>query len=134
YGVGGTAFGMAIRYVGFSLTYAIAVGISCVLGTILPPVMSGELDVLLSQRGIEWIGTGVGLGVLGIAFCGMAGRYKELDIEKQNAKTEFSLAKGLPLCLLAGILSAVYGFSIAAGEPIAAVAAKYGSGNFRGNI
>src|SRR6185436_13735706 len=29
YGVGGTAFGIAIRYVGFSLTYAIAVGISC---------------------------------------------------------------------------------------------------------
>ena len=36
YGVGGTAFGMAIRYVGFSLTYAIAVGISCVqLGELL---------------------------------------------------------------------------------------------------
>src|SRR4051812_44236896 len=29
YGIGGTAFGIAIRYVGFSLTYAIAVGISC---------------------------------------------------------------------------------------------------------
>src|SRR2546423_1127945 len=28
YGIGGTAFGVAIRYVGFSLTYAIAVGIS----------------------------------------------------------------------------------------------------------
>ena len=34
YGIGGTAFGIAIRYVGFSLTYAISVGISCVLGTL----------------------------------------------------------------------------------------------------
>jgi L-rhamnose-H+ transport protein len=134
YGVGGTAFGMAIRYVGFSLTYAIAVGISCVLGTLLPPLMNGELDVLLGQRGVEWVIGGVALGVLGIALCGMAGRYKEIDIEKQNASVNFSLAKGLPLCLLAGVLSAVYGFSINAGEPIAEVAEKYGSGNFRGNI
>ena len=29
YGVGGTAFGIAIRYIGFSLTYTIAIGISC---------------------------------------------------------------------------------------------------------
>jgi L-rhamnose-H+ transport protein len=134
YGVGGTAFGMAIRYVGFSLTYAIAVGISCVLGTLLPPLMNGDLNSLLGQRGVEWVITGVALGVLGIAFCGMAGRYKEIDIEKQHAKTNFSLAKGLPLCFLAGVLSAVYGFSISEGEPIARVAEKYGSGNFRGNI
>ena len=44
YGVGGTAFGIAIRYVGFSLTYAIAVGISCVLGTLLPPLVNGTLS------------------------------------------------------------------------------------------
>lgn len=135
YGIGGTAFGMAIRYVGFSLTYAIAVGISCVLGTLLPPLMSGALSEMSGKPGFEWIVTGVGLGVLGIAFCGMAGRYKELDLEKQHAASNnFSLAKGLPLCFLAGVLSAVYGFSISEGEPIAAVAEKYGSGNYRGNI
>src|ERR1051325_3616238 len=33
YGIGGTAFGVAIRYIGFSLTYAIAIGVSTVLGT-----------------------------------------------------------------------------------------------------
>src|SRR3954467_12045550 len=32
YGIGGTAFGISIRYIGFSLTYAIAVGLSGVLG------------------------------------------------------------------------------------------------------
>ncbi len=31
YGVGGTAFGVAIRYLGFSMTYALSIGISCVL-------------------------------------------------------------------------------------------------------
>src|SRR6195952_837852 len=47
YGIGGTAFGIAIRYVGFSLTYAIAVGISCVLGTLLPPLVHGTFAAIL---------------------------------------------------------------------------------------
>jgi len=135
YGIGGTAFGMAIRYVGFSLTYAIAVGISCVLGTLLPPMVHGQLAALFSQKGSEWVATGIGVGALGIALCGVAGRFKEHDLHINKSEDKsFSLAKGLPLCLLAGILSAVYGFSIDQGQPIADVAEKYGSGNFKINI
>jgi L-rhamnose-H+ transport protein len=134
YGIGGTAFGMAIRYVGFSLTYAIAVGISCVLGTLLPPLVHGQLTALFSQNGAGWIMAGIIIGSLGIALCGVAGRFKENDLKLNETTGTFSLAKGLPLCFLAGVLSAVYGFSIDQGEPIAAVAEKYGSGNFRINI
>lgn len=135
YGVGGTAFGIAIRYVGFSLTYAIAVGISCVLGTLLPPLVHGTLGDVLKSNGSSFLIFGIVLGAVGIALCGLAGRNKEKDIEKgQDTKSTFSLAKGLPLCLLAGILSALYGFSLDQGQPIADVAAKYGAGNFQGNV
>jgi L-rhamnose-H+ transport protein len=135
YGIGGTAFGMAIRYVGFSLTYAIAVGISCVLGTLLPPLVHGQLALLFAQKGSSWVTTGIGIGALGIALCGVAGRFKEQDLQiNKSEDNTFSLAKGLPLCLLAGILSAVYGFSIDQGQPIADIAEKYGSGNFKINI
>jgi L-rhamnose-H+ transport protein len=135
YGVGGTAFGIAIRYVGFSLTYAIAVGISCVLGTLLPPLVHGTLGDVLKSNGASFLIFGIVLGAIGIALCGFAGRNKEKDIEKQqDTKSTFSLAKGLPLCLLAGILSALYGFSLDQGQPIADVAAKYGATNFQGNV
>lgn len=135
YGIGGTAFGMAIRYVGFSLTYAIAVGISCVLGTLIPPMVAGKLAELFSQQGSGFVIAGIAVGALGIVLCGIAGRFKEQDIEKkQNSNTHFSLAKGLPLCFLAGVLSAVYGFSLSEGQPIADVAARYGSGNLQGNV
>lgn len=136
YGIGGTAFGMAIRYVGFSLTYAIAVGISCVLGTLLPPIIRGEMAEMFGQNGFEWVLGGIALGMLGIAFCGIAGRFKEIDLSNKDkaAKGTFSLAKGLPLCFMAGILSAVYGFAIDQGQPIANVAAHYGAGNFQGNV
>nr|WP_294905413.1 L-rhamnose/proton symporter RhaT [uncultured Lacibacter sp.] len=135
YGVGGTAFGIAIRYVGFSLTYAISVGISCVLGTLLPPLVNGTLGDVLSGTGSGYLISGVTMGALGIAVCGFAGRSKEKDIERhQQSKIIFSLSKGLPLCLLAGVLSALYGFSLNQGQPIADVAAKYGAGNFQGNV
>ncbi|UYQ95559.1 rhamnose:proton symporter [Chitinophaga horti] len=135
YGVGGTAFGIAIRYVGFSLTYAISVGISCVLGTLLPPLVRGVLGDVLSATGAPYLIGGVALGAVGIALCGLAGRYKEKDLAAQdNNPGAFSLAKGLPLCLIAGILSALYGFSLDQGQPVADVAARYGAGHFQGNV
>ncbi|MEO7309984.1 MAG: L-rhamnose/proton symporter RhaT [Chitinophagaceae bacterium] len=135
YGVGGMAFGIAIRYVGFSLTYALAVGISCVLGTLIPPIVHGTLGNMLSSNGATLIVSGIAMGAAGIGLCGLAGRHKEKDLEKQQQKkTEFNLAKGLPLCLLAGVLSAFYGFALDQGQPIAEVAAKYGAGDFQGNV
>jgi L-rhamnose-H+ transport protein len=135
YGIGGTAFGIAIRYVGFSLTYAIAVGISCVLGTLLPPLVRGTLNEVFSSNGAGFLSAGVALGAVGIALCGVAGRKKEKELEAmKNSNTFFSLSKGLPLCLLAGVLSAFYGFSIDQGKPIADVAALHNAGEFKTNV
>jgi L-rhamnose-H+ transport protein len=134
YGIGGTAFGIAIRYVGFALTYSLAVGLSSVLGTLIPPLLSGTLIHVFEKNGSGWILAGILIGVVGILLCGVAGRWKELDLGGQAARSGFSMAKGLPLCLLAGVFSAVYGFALEAGNPIADVAEAHGAGYFRGNI
>jgi len=134
YGIGGTAFGISIRYIGFSLTYAIAVGLSSVLGTLIPPLVKGTLAATLSKPGATWVVAGIVVGALGIAGAGAAGRLKELDLSAHEARGEFSLGKGLALSLLAGVLSAVYGFALEAGEPIADVATAHGAGIWRGNV
>jgi L-rhamnose-H+ transport protein len=134
YGIGGTAFGIAIRYIGFSLTYAIAVGLSSVLGTLIPPMVHGTLGDVLHKTGANWVMGGSVIGVLGIACAGWAGWLKEKDLTAQKNKGEFSLSKGLLLSLLAGVLSAVYGFALDKGTPIADVAAAHGAGVFRGNV
>jgi L-rhamnose-H+ transport protein len=134
YGIGGTAFGVSIRYIGFSLTYAIAVGLSSVLGTLIPPIVKGTLGATLDKTGAGWIVAGIVVGAIGIAGAGWAGRLKEIDLTAQNTKGEFSLGKGLALSLLAGVLSAVYGFALEAGEPIADVASAHGAGVWRGNV
>jgi L-rhamnose-H+ transport protein len=136
YGVGGTAFGISIRYIGFSLTYAIAVGLSSVLGTLIPPLIDGTLGAKLGKPGSVWIIGGIVVGTLGIACAGWAGRRKENDLTAQNNRGEFSLGKGLALSLLAGVLSAVYNFALNAGKPIADVATAHAHGNdlWSGNV
>ncbi len=135
YGIGGTAFGIAIRYVGFSLTYAVSVGISCVLGTLLPPLYEGRLGEVLGGNGGSTIITGIIAGAVGIALCGLAGRLKEKDLRQLHLqKNNYSFSIGITLCILSGILSALYGFSLFRGQPIADVAAKYGAGDLQGNV
>jgi L-rhamnose-H+ transport protein len=133
YGIGGTAFGISIRYIGFSLTYAIAVGLSSVLGTLIPPLVKGTFGDVLQKPGAGWVMVGILVGTLGIAAAGWAGRLKERDLSGAG-RGDFSLAKGLVLSLVAGVLSAVYGFALEAGEPIADVATAHGAGMFRGNV
>jgi len=134
YGIGGTAFNVSIRYIGFSLTYAIAVGLSSVLGTLIPPLIKGALSATFSKTGSGWVLAGIVVGTAGIALCGLAGHLKEGNLKSGGSSTEFSMVKGLLLSLLAGVLSAVYGFALEAGEPIAAVAEQHGAGVFRGNV
>ena len=137
YGVGGIAFGAAIRYLGFSLTYAIAIGLSCVLGTLIPPVMAGKLGETLSNTGGSFVIVGVLLGALATFVTGLAGFRKEreqLALAAPDASSTFNPRIGLPIVVLAGVLSAVFSFSLAAGQPVADVAAKYGAGHFQGNV
>lgn len=134
YGIGATAFGLAIRYVGYSLTYAIAVGLSCVLGTLLPSIIKGQLVMVFQKTGAGWIAAGLLVGIVGIGLCGLAGRFKERDHQFTTRSSGKSLGVGLLLCLLAGVLSAMYGLALDQGQPIADVAARYGAGHLQGNI
>jgi L-rhamnose-H+ transport protein len=133
YGVGGTAFNLSIRHIGFSLTYSIAVGLSSILGTLIPPLIRGQIGEILAKAGAGWVFTGVAAGALGIALCGIAGRFKEREMES-NAGQQFSLGKGLLLSLLAGALSAVYGFSLEVAAPIVNLAEQHGAGIWKGNV
>ena len=135
FGIGGTAFGVAIRYLGFSLTYAIAIGISCVVGTVFTPLVSGELAALLAKRSTVWVLAGVGVAAIGILVSGLAGWLKDSDLRRTEALPEgFQLGRGLFFCILAGLLSAVFGISLDVGRPIAAIAAAHGAGQFEGNV
>ena len=135
YGVGGMAFNVSIRYIGFSLTYSIAVGLSSILGTLVPPLVHGHFAEILARTGAGWLLGGIAAGAAGIAICGAAGYFKERDLDaSQGTHAGFSLSKGLVLSLVAGVLSAVYGFALDAASPIVEVAEQHGAGIWKGNV
>ena len=139
YGVGGTAFGVAIRYVGFSVTYAMAIGVSMVGGTAYA-ISKGDTSILdasthlhdfFAKTGSHWVVGGLAIGLVGIAFCGAAGKFKEWDHSKSGTAQpgENKTLLGIFLCLLAGVLSAVYGMALTEGEPLAKAAEVHAAGH-----
>jgi L-rhamnose-H+ transport protein len=135
YGFGGLSFGYAIRNIGYSLTYTISIGISAVLGTIVPLIISGKVVEQFTKIGGGVVLIGMVISVVGVALCGRAGFMKEKNFAKDKGKTklQFNMKKGLILTVIAGMLSAVWGISLELGQPISDLAAQYGAGHFEGN-
>lgn len=127
YGFGGMAFGLAIRYIGFSLTYAVAIGLSAILGTIATPLLEGKLAETFDKPGGNMLVIAGICALVGIAICGFAGKLKEKELADG---TGFNLKVGLPLVLLAGILSAVFGMALDAGASMDKLAEERGAGQF----
>jgi L-rhamnose-H+ transport protein len=134
YGFGGMSFGKAINHIGYSLTYTLAIGISAVLGTILPLMILGGLDDFFTKPGGGIVLSGMILSILGVIVCGWAGFKKEKDLDVLNiGKAGFNMTVGLLLTIVAGVLSGVFNLSLEFGQPIADMAAQNGAGHFEGN-
>jgi L-rhamnose-H+ transport protein len=134
YGFGGMSFGKAINHIGYSLTYTMAIGISAVLGTILPLMIFGGIDSFFSKPGGGIVLIGMILSVLGVVLCGWAGFKKEKDLDSGAlGKAGFNMTVGLLLTIVAGVLSGVFNLSLEYGQPIADIASQKGAGNFQGN-
>ncbi|MBC8872702.1 MAG: L-rhamnose/proton symporter RhaT [Planctomycetes bacterium] len=129
YGVGGLSFGLGIRHIGFSLNYAIAIGISAGLGTLFPLIWHPnkgfvwEIFDKFSDLPGQIVLAGILISLGGIAVCGWAGVLRERM--GGDAPSQYSFRIGVPLAITAGVLSAVFNFALLAGEPLekAAVAA-----------
>jgi L-rhamnose-H+ transport protein len=122
WGVGGLTFGLAIRYLGLGLGYAIALGFCTGFGTIIPPIYYGQWHAITH----EWSGQvtlmGVLLSLIAIGVSGAAGASKEREVtaeEKAAAgERDFSFVKGLAIAVFAGIMSSFFAIGLAAGKPI----------------
>lgn len=134
YGFGGMSFGLSIKHIGYSLTYTIAIGISAVLGTLIPLMVFGGLGNYFLKPGGSIVAMGMIISVVGVGLCGWAGFMKEKDIAgKQELKIRFNMTTGLILAIIAGVLSGVFNVSLEFGQPIADMAADTGAGHYEGN-
>lgn len=139
YGVGGLSFGLGIRYIGFSLNYAIAIGISAGLGTLAPLIWHPnkgfvwEIADKFSTAPGQVVLAGIIVSLFGIAMCGWAGALREQSSRRDAALSSdasparYSFQIGVPLAILAGTLSAVFNFALLAGEPLEVAAVEQGA-------
>jgi len=122
WGLGGLTFGLTMRYLGLSLGMAIIMGLTATLGTLMPPLFSGELlsELIWTLNG-QVILLGLVVCLVGMAVIGKAGRAREreLPIEVQRASIlEYDLRKGLFFAIFSGLTSACFAYGLAAGEPV----------------
>ena len=114
WGVGGLTFGLAIRYLGIALGYAIALGLCTVFGTLIPPIFHGQIGTIAHETSGQIILFGVLVCVIAVAVNGAAGYSKEKEItpeEKAEAgEKDFSFGKGVTIAILAGFMSSFFAF------------------------
>jgi len=124
WGVGNVNYGLTMRYLGMSLGIGVAIGVTLVVGTLVPPIMHGQLGYLITSRSGHFTISGIVLALIGIAIVSWAGHQKE---QRTGVRAEeFNLTKGLLLAIMCGIFSSGMSFAIDAARPIAAAAQQAG--------
>ncbi|MEO8737986.1 MAG: L-rhamnose/proton symporter RhaT [Edaphobacter sp.] len=126
WGIGGLTFGLAIRYLGIALGYAIALGLCTAFGTLIPPIYTGQITTIMHETSGQIILLGVAICLIAVAVNGAAGWSKEKETtpeEKAEAgESDFSFGKGIAVAIFAGIMSSFFAFGLAAGKPIGDIA------------
>jgi L-rhamnose-H+ transport protein len=126
WGIANVLFGVAVLMVGMALSFAIVVGMSAALGSLIPLLLVSEHRI--DDRSRYLVLGGVALVLCGVVFLGVAGKRRERALSQNVVQSNISRnVTGLSLCLLAGLLAPMLNFSFAFGSEIAANAVKHGA-------
>jgi L-rhamnose-H+ transport protein len=134
WGFGGLTFGLTMRYLGISLGTAVALGLTAAFGTLIPPLVNGELfGSLIRSTGGLIVLLGVGTALIGIAVVGKAGHDKELEqaareaVEATDLPRAADFRKGMAVAVFSGIMSSCFAYGLAAGDPIRRLTLAHGT-------
>lgn len=124
WGVGNVSYGLTMRHLGMSLGIGVAIGVTLIVGTLVPPLLHGQGAMLFTTRSGLLTMAGVLVALIGVAIVSAAGHLKETALRGEIK--EFNLALGLLLAVLCGIFSSGMSFAIDAAKPMADAAVKLG--------
>ncbi len=124
WGVGNVSYGLTMRYLGMSLGIGVAIGVTLVVGTLIPPLMHGQFAFLFETKDGLLTIAGVLVALMGVAIVSFAGHQKEL--EQRGDVEEFNLTLGILLAVMCGIFSSGMSFAIDAAKPLEAAALQLG--------
>src|SRR5579859_130088 len=125
WGVGNVNYGLTMRYLGMSLGIGVAIGVTLVVGTLVPPLMHGQAAMLFETRSGLMNMAGVLVALVGVAIVSYAGHQKEEQL-KSSEPSEFNVLLGLGLAMMCGIFSSGMSFAMDAAQPIKLAAESVG--------
>jgi L-rhamnose-H+ transport protein len=132
-GAGALMMGLAYKYVGMAITFAIVLGISSSIGTLVPLMVLAPEQVLRHQ-GLA-VMTGVGIALVGTAVVTWAAWERDAARKSANAGAEVTtgsptrrLITGLALAICSGVLSSCGNLGFAFGGEISQRAHELGAG------
>jgi len=138
WGFGAIMFGQGVSALGISLGNTLVLAISSSLGSFLPILLLAPEQLLLKQGRAIILGTII--AIMGITFCGYAGRLKEHSQKNQQEKVRGEMVGqarpfwvGLLLCAGSGILSAVFNIGYSSAQGIMKSALRLGNSPFAGS-
>ncbi len=90
WGIGNVSYGLTMRYLGMSLGIGVAIGVTLVVGTLVPPLMHGQGAMLFTTSSGLFTMAGILVALIGIAIVSYAGHQKELQMrgEVQGVQCE----------------------------------------------
>lgn len=128
YGAANLTFGLSLRYLGISLGFAISLGLTMAIGTLVPPLIDGRLAILFEGNGGIVLITGIIISLVGISISGYSGFLKSKQTkEKDNVNNEFNLKKGLIAALFVGVAGSSTALAIEQGIPLAKASVAAGT-------
>jgi L-rhamnose-H+ transport protein len=113
-----------MRHLGMSLGIGIAIGVTLVVGTLIPPLRHGQAAMLFETRSGLLTMAGVVVALIGVALVSYAGHQKEMQL--LGEPREFNLKLGILLAGLCGVFSSGMSFAIDAAKPMEAAALHLG--------
>ena len=126
WGVGSTLFGLGIDRVGIGLGFAVILGVTASLGSLLPLLILNPERLLTSQGSALIAGLILVLG--GIVLCSIAGGRRERETAadtKRPGRSHFWL--GLGICIASGVFSPMLNFSFVFGKDLQVLTLKFGA-------
>lgn len=129
WGIGSVLFGLGISILGMALGFAIILGLTAALGSLIPLLVLSP-ESLFTTRGVSVL-VGLAIVIVGIVLCAKAGGMKSAsesaltENEAQGQRSPYRL--GLLICIGSGIFNSMLNLALAFGAPVAETAVRSGA-------
>ena len=128
WGIANLLFGMGMRLIGIGLTFPIAIGLSLVIGTLIP--LFSKSGLIFTPGGLVVVGS-VFLVLVGVIYCGVAGVLRERSESAGQQTGSFvggraTFVFGLTVVILSGITDPCLNFAFSFGDAIKSASLETG--------